>query len=547
MTGGSLWYDTVGREDVLLTAPPGCGKTHHLAHLVRGLIERNHVAAPQQILAATFSTKAKANLQSRIGELCSPSQMQRVHVTNFHGICYRLYRAHAATIGLDPEAKLPVPGSLAVQRSMAANAYNVNAYELQRLIDEAKAGSFDQDEALERLHRFAGQAGVTYELGLRSANQLDYSDAIRHALRLLRTPGIAELYNARFPVVVVDECQDLTRNQFEIAELLSGEAMVLAGDRAQGIYRFARADPEWVYKKMRDRRPHEEVLSSSHRSSPAVLEIVSAVARQLGGESLTCAAPEKWADGGTSRTYRFTDTWQEADHLLELINADLLANPHATIGVISRTAWRRRELEAAARAANLDYELWDHPVHKPAAVRLLRRHIGTAIARHANDQERLDELYILCFGSCGQDDLETLDELNAAFEKIEQLMEGRPLAQIIADVRTATDDLHPVPSGLHFLTGHGGKGQQFDHVYVIGLEEGILPDSRSTSDDKLRDELAVLHVMVSRARHSITISCARDVRWDINRQWNRQPSRWLELLEDASNRGMAERHETPPD
>lgn len=533
MIGNNAWYEDAGLEDILLTAPPGCGKTHHLAHYIHGLIARGLVAAPQQVLAMTFSTKATHNLRARINELAGPVERRRVHVVNFHGISYRLYRAHSATLGLNPNALHPQPGWLARHRSAIATKYHTNPWDLRDRIDAAKDGAFDQEQVLDELEAGAGMAGRAYEEGLRAADRLDHIDAIRHALCLLDVAEIARLYQCRFPVVVVDECQDLTRSQFQIARKLSGGPLVLAGDRAQGIYRFARADPAWVYEQMELRNPRSETLAVSYRSSPAVLRVVSAVATQLGGEPLECAYPEHWPDGGRATAHVFADTRTEAAALLQHINADLHGDPSAAVAVMARTGYRRADLEAAARASGIAFELWDHPVHRPRVVQMLRQHLPKACAAHPDDRERLQELYNLCFGACDADDIETVDELNEAFETIEELLATQPLEQVISDIRTAGDPDQPVSPGLHFLTGHSGKGQQFDHVYVLGLEEGILPDWRATSEVQLGEELAVLHVMVSRARTSVTISRCDDVRRDPERAWFRAPSQWWQLLEAA--------------
>ncbi|QXC61598.1 ATP-dependent helicase [Aquihabitans sp. G128] len=518
-------------RDVLLTAPPGCGKTHHLAHLVESLLSRGLVTAPQQVLAVTFSTKARSNLRSRIHEITSRSQRRRCYVANFHGMSYRLYRAHGATLGLDPSALLPQPGWLAQHRAAVAREHGANRYDLKDNIDVAKAGAFDQDETMDRLLHFAGQAGVAYERGLRLANRLDYSDAIRHAVRLLEVEEIARLYQSRFPVVVVDECQDLTRLQFALAERLSGQALILAGDEAQGIYGFAGADAEWTYGRMLERAPLEIRLDTSYRSSPAVLRVVSAVAAELGGQELQCADPSAWPGCGSAQTLRFPDTWVEADCILELAIADVRANPQASVAIMARTGWRRREVEEAARSAGLAFELWDYPVHRPRVVQLLRKHLQTALLRHESDRERLDELFLLCFEECGQDDVDTEDDLNHAVESLEELLGTAPLEQIVNEIRTSADDEVPVSPGLHFLNGHTCKGQQFDHVYVLGLEEDVLPDYRSSQDaDKLTEELAVLHVMVSRARQSLTVTCTRDVRRYVDSRWLRAPSRWFGLI-----------------
>ena len=78
-----------------------------------------------------------------------------------------------------------------------------------------------------------------------------------------------------------------------------------------------------------------------------------------------------------------------------------------------------------------------------------------AIARHDNDPDRLEELYLLAFEACGHDDLETLEELNEAIEAIEKLILEQPLAQVIGDIRTLADEQVAVCAGLHFLTGSG--------------------------------------------------------------------------------------------
>lgn len=53
------------------------------------------------------------------------------------------------------------------------------------------------------------------------------------------------------------------------------------------------------------------------------------------------------------------------------------------------------------------------------------------------------------------------------------------------------------------------EGQESDWVFVIGLEDGHIPDFRSATDDEVPEELRVLHVIVSRARYGlvVTFSC----------------------------------------
>ena len=60
------------------------------------------------------------------------------------------------------------------------------------------------------------------------------------------------------------------------------------------------------------------------------------------------------------------------------------------------------------------------------------------------------------------------------------------------------------------MTLHMSKGLEFDHVFILGLEEGILPHSRSmeTSED-IEEERRLLYVGITRARQQVYLSWAR--------------------------------------
>ena len=100
------------------------------------------------------------------------------------------------------------------------------------------------------------------------------------------------------------------------------------------------------------------------------------------------------------------------------------------------------------------------------------------------------------------------------------------------------------PDLVTLMTMHSAKGLEFSHVFIVGLEEDILPHSRSVdavSDggpDPIAEERRLFYVGITRARHRLTLSgCAtRRQRGDLV---PRQPSRFLaelppDLLEHRS-------------
>jgi DNA helicase-2/ATP-dependent DNA helicase PcrA len=104
--------------------------------------------------------------------------------------------------------------------------------------------------------------------------------------------------------------------------------------------------------------------------------------------------------------------------------------------------------------------------------------------------------------------------------------EGQTPAEIRKRIRIGDEyTLLSIP-GIHLLSGHVGKGQQFDWVLVIGAEDGAIPDFRATTAAAIEEEARVLSVMVSRARHGVVVSYSANVPAQNGRVWPKQPSRF---------------------
>jgi DNA helicase-2/ATP-dependent DNA helicase PcrA len=137
-----------------------------------------------------------------------------------------------------------------------------------------------------------------------------------------------------------------------------------------------------------------------------------------------------------------------------------------------------------------------------------------------------------------QDRLENLAELLAAAVDYEAREEAPSLAGFLdrAALVSETDRLRDdVPVLL--MTLHAAKGLEFESVFMVGLEEGLLPHSRSLSgEDALEEERRLCYVGMTRAMERLHLSWAR-TRMVFGQRRVAEPSRFLaEIPEDALER-----------
>ena len=133
--------------------------------------------------------------------------------------------------------------------------------------------------------------------------------------------------------------------------------------------------------------------------------------------------------------------------------------------------------------------------------------------------------------------LDNLDEFLAWLGHIGEADDGTPvgLADVVRRLSLldfANQSEKDVENQVHLLTLHAAKGLEFNHVFLVGMEEGLLPHHACLDDERIEEERRLLYVGITRARKSLALTYARKRRRG-GEESDSTPSRFLDELPRA--------------
>ena len=115
-------------------------------------------------------------------------------------------------------------------------------------------------------------------------------------------------------------------------------------------------------------------------------------------------------------------------------------------------------------------------------------------------------------GPTGEERLANIDELISAAREFDREHPGGSVVDFLEDISlaSAVDRWKDDSGSVTLMTLHAAKGLEFPVAFIVGLEQGILPHSRSNeSDDELEEERRLLFVGITRAKRELYLSHCR--------------------------------------
>ncbi len=349
---------------LLVLAGPGTGKTTTLVEAIVDRIE-NRGAAPESVLALTFSRKAAEQLRDRVAARLGRTTSTTMCST-FHSFAYGLIRKYSPPdLYAGPLRLLSAPEQDVVLRQLMdhspeavrwpeslerASRTRGFAHEVAAVLGRAREKGLEPD-ALRRLgseHDLpefvaAGWFLEQYLQNLDDQSATDYADLIRRAV-IEAVDHQAEL-RTQLAHVFVDEYQDTDPGQVRLLRALAGAGanLTVVGDPHQSIYAFRGAEVRGILDfpdqfRHGDGRPGDVLaLSRVRRFGPRVLVASQRVAARIpltgsidGSARASFTHPESAVTGGRDRVEVITYDTERAE--VERV-ADLLRRAHLEDGV----------------------------------------------------------------------------------------------------------------------------------------------------------------------------------------------------------------------
>jgi DNA helicase-2/ATP-dependent DNA helicase PcrA len=214
---------------LLILAGAGSGKTRVLTHRIAYLIDEGF-AAPDEILAITFTNKAAREMKDRVALLVGP-ESRKVWVSTFHAFCAGVLRVLAEYLGYIKEFTIYDSADLVrlvrrciVELGKDPKRFNPKSFHAQ--ISAAKNLLMDADDYLRQTEGYmAENVAEVYDLyqkRLYESNAMDFDDLIMQTVALLEVfPEVRDRYQHRFKYINVDEYQDTNHAQYRLVNILA--------------------------------------------------------------------------------------------------------------------------------------------------------------------------------------------------------------------------------------------------------------------------------------------------------------------------------------
>ena len=508
------------RGPVCVIAGAGTGKTRVITHRIAYAVAAG-VTDPTKTLALTFTARAAGEMRARLRALEVPNAAARTFHSaalkqlmyfwpySFGGSFPKLLTTKASFLSeamgrtdtsLAPGAQTlrEISGEIEWAKSLqtAPADYVEDALGVGRTL-RIPNGRADKDN-------FAEVAKVyeAYETLKHQERVIDFEDVLLLTVGMLEEDrDVRERIRDQYRYFTVDEYQDVSPLQQRLLNLWLGnrDDICVVGDAAQTIYSFAGATSSFLMG-FTQRFPKAAVirLTRGYRSTPEIIEMANQVLKS--GSSHQDHELVSMNERGEKLAIRkFAATHSEVNDVVEQIVA--LGKTHSDIAILARTNSQLDPFEAALKTKNIETQLKNSErffdrIEVRDAMRIIRS--ASVIPGEGGDWVHDLTSVLKPFGST---------DYVRAFIALANEMKKNGTSNLRAFLRELEDRAEqnnpPTLPGVVLSTLHAAKGLEWEHVFLVGINEGVLP-----MGPEIEEERRLFYVGLTRAKKTVHLSYA---------------------------------------
>ena len=547
---------TFGEGSLLILAGAGSGKTRVLTYRTAFLIQKMKVE-PSEIALLTFTNKAAEEMRTRVKTLGGKAEDLGFAGT-FHTFCAKLLREYGMNVNINPNYVIFDSDDSEATMKKVLKEMDIDPKEYKpsmflsiigRMKNDLVSITETESNAKDYFRRVVVKVWKAYQEKLRKNNAVDFDDLLVKAVAVLKIERVRKEINEKLKWILVDEYQDTNRAQFELTRQLAGnkQNITAVGDAAQAIYSFRGAD----YRNLalfKTEYPKATMVSlpTNYRSTQNILDTAYGV---ISHNTTHPTLHLKTTEGAGEKVdfFEAVDERDEARFMVE--QGRKLAETEASVAILYRTNAQSRALEDELMRRDIPYKLVgglrfynraeikdliaylrfiNNPEEEIAKARIEKMgkrraevfyrwlEERSAKQKQGNPGQLLEEIinvvgFLERFDERDEDDVTRIENINellavaSDYKTTEKFLESAALSE--SEIKQ-----HKSNAKITLMTVHAAKGLEFENVFVVGLEEGLFPHSRSMlsgAKEEIEEERRLMYVAMTRAKKKLTLSWAR--------------------------------------
>src|SRR3989338_1653275 len=556
----------------IILAGAGSGKTRVLTHKVLNLI-KNCAVDPKKIMMVTFTNKAASEMKKRVSHSLG-------FIGTFHSFCVKVLRIDGDHIGLqenfviyDEDDQKQLLKKLIMEDSNLQR-HSINYYLNQISAAKNQLMSPEQYSKLASIYSKNEVVEVykNYQKKLKKNNAVDFDDLIYLTVMLfLKNEVILDKYQNKYHYFLVDEFQDTNHAQYILMKYLGEKYrnITVVGDFSQSIYSWRGAELRNL-EKFKEDFPNTKSFSleKNYRSTQNILDFAyNVISKNQSHPILKLYTTNK--KGENIEIKELENEQYEALYIADEAERSVMGNgDYSSVAVLYRINAQSRVIEEAFLHMGIPYVLicgtrfYERKEIKDiiSYLRLIvnpnddisySRAVKIGKGRLAKFKSLYEDLkteiikdstsviiekilqktnYLDLYKTDGEDDiarLENIKELRSVAINFPNLTEFLEQIALVESEYSESEKINKEKKGVYMMTLHQAKGLEFPYVFIVGVEDGILPHSRSMDDlSSLEEERRLFYVGITRAMKKLYITHTKR-RFFFGRRGTSQISRFL--------------------